>query len=182
MDISSIDKDMQDTIEYLREELSQIRTGRASTELLESIKVEAYETTAPLTNYGNISVSDLRSLTVQIWDKSILDSVIKGITDADLGLSVTAEGEDLVRVTVPDLTEERRKDLVKVMKDRVEKARIGVRNVRQKYMKDIESAVKDGLSEDEGDRLKEVVEKKVKEANESIEEMKDKKEEALMKV
>lgn len=181
MDIESLKADLEKCVEHLREEVAQIRTGRATTELLEGVKIEAYGTIAPLTNYGNISVSDAKSLTVQVWDKTIHENVVKGINDANLGLGVSQEG-DIIRVRVPELTEERRRDLVKVVGDRVETSRRAVRNVRQDYMQSVEDDVKNGLPEDDGKRFKQIVEDQVKSTNEKIEEIKKKKEEDLMKV
>lgn len=173
--------DLEKTIEHLKQEFSQIRTGRASAELVEPIKVDAYGTQNALKNLGNISVSDTRSLIVQLWDKSLIDSVVKGIEDAKLGLKASQEG-DAVRIFVPELTQERRMEYVKVMKERAETARIAVRNVRQKYMKIVEEAVKSGMSEDEGKRYETTIEAKVKETNEQIEELKEAKEKDLMTV
>ncbi|MCA9376354.1 ribosome recycling factor [Candidatus Nomurabacteria bacterium] len=182
MDFDLFDSDLEKCIEHLKEELAQIRTGRATAELIEPIKVEAYGTISPLKNLGNISVSDTRSLFVQVWDKGVVESVAKGIDAANLGLSTSIEG-DGVRVHVPELTEERRKDLVKVMKERVETARISVRNVRRDYIKMIDEMVKEGeLPEDDGKRFKDDIEKRVKKTNEVIEDMKDTKEGDLMSI
>lgn len=182
MDFDLVDSDLEKCIEHLKEELAQIRTGRATAELIEPVKVEAYGTISPLKNLGNISVSDTRSLFVQVWDKGVVESVAKGIDAANLGLSTSIEG-DGVRVHVPELTEERRKDLVKVMKERVETARISVRNVRRDYIKMIDEMVKEGeLPEDDGKRFKDDIEKRVKKTNEVIEDMKDTKEGDLMSI
>lgn len=181
MDINRLNEDLAKCIEHFKAEAAQIRTGRATTELIEGVKIEAYGTVAPLTNYGNISVADLRSLVVQVWDKSIADAVVKAINDANLGLGVSKEG-DSIRVRVPELTEERRKDLVHLVGDRAETARKAVRNVRQNFMKTVDDAVKNGISEDEGKRLKQQIENSVKSTNEEIEVIKEKKEEDLMKV
>ena len=182
MDFDLVEKEFDKVVTHLKEELAQIRTGRATPELVESIKVEAYETTSPLKNLGNISASDAKSLTVQVWDKSIIDNIVNGIRAANLGLNTSIEG-DVIRITVPDLSEERRKDLVKVMKDRVETARISVRNVRREHIKEIDEMVKEGLlPEDDGTRFKEQIEKMVKDKNEEIESIKDAKEADLMKV
>lgn len=182
MDFDLFDSDLEKCIEHLKEELAQIRTGRATAELIEPVKVEAYGTISPLKNLGNISVSDTRSLFVQVWDKGVVESVAKGIDAANLGLSTSIEG-DGVRVHVPELTEERRKDLVKVMKERVETARISVRNVRRDYIKMIDEMVKEGeLPEDDGKRFKDDIEKRVKKTNEVIEDMKDTKEGDLMSI
>lgn len=182
MDFDSFNKELDRCIEHLKEELAQIRTGRATPELIEPIKVEAYGTVSPLKNLANISVTDTKSLVVQPWDKSVVDMIAKGIENANLGLSVISEG-DKVRVILPDLSEERRKDLVKVMKERVETARISVRNVRREQMKELDEMIKEGsIGEDEGKRQQEQVEKLVKERNELIDDLRENKEKDLMTV
>ncbi|KKP65463.1 MAG: Ribosome recycling factor [candidate division WS6 bacterium GW2011_GWE1_34_7] len=181
MDLDSFKVDLDKCIESLSEDLSQIRTGRATPELIQDILINAYETQAPLKNYATINVADTKSLIVIPWDKSIVDNISKGISSANMGFNPISEG-DHVRVSIPELTEERRKEYVKVMKDRVEDARIAVRQVRQKYMQEIDDAQKDGFSEDQADRLREEGEKLVKESNQTIEEMKEKKEQELLTI
>ena len=181
MDIESFKTDIQKCIDNLIEDLSQIRTGRATPELIQDINVKAYGTEAPLKNYASINVSDTRSLLVMPWDKGIIDNIVSGITSANLGFGAVSEGEH-VRVTIPDLTEERRQDYVKVMKERVEDARVAVRQVRQKFMKDIDESLGSGFSEDDADRLRVEGEKIVKDANTKIEELKDAKEKDLMSI
>lgn len=181
MDIESFKIDIQKCIENLVEDLSQIRTGRATPELVQDINIKAYGTEAPLKNYATINVSDNRSLVVIPWDKSIIDGIVSGITSANLGFGSTSEG-DHVRITIPDLTEERRQDYVKVMKERVEDSRVAVRQVRQKFMKDIDESLGSGFSEDDAKRLREEGEKVVKDANTKIEELKELKEKDLMSI
>ncbi|GAB4158705.1 MAG: ribosome recycling factor [Candidatus Dojkabacteria bacterium] len=181
MEINKAKAEFDQTVAHLKNDLMQIQTGRATTELLEEIRVEAYGTSSPLQNLANISVTDAKTLVVQAWDKTILETIGKAITAANLGFSVSTEGE-LVRVRIPDLTEERRRDYVKVMKERVESSRQQVRGVRQKFMQEIEKEQESGGSEDLAKRLKEEVEKLVKTANEQIEELKDKKEKELMTI
>ncbi len=179
MDIEIFKKDITKCIENLNEDLLQIRTGRATPELIQDLNIKAYATEAPLKNYATITVSDTRSLLVIPWDKSIIDSIVSSISSSNLGFSAISQG-DHVRVTIPELTEERRKDYVKVMKDRVEDARIAVRQVRQKFMKDIDESLGSGFSENDADRLRIDGEKVVKDANVKIEELKDLKEQDLM--
>jgi len=181
MDIDTFKIDLDKCIESLTEDLSQIRTGRATPELIQDILINAYETQAPLKSYATINVSDTKSLIVIPWDKGLIDNISKGISSANMGFSPVSEG-DYVRVTIPELTEERRKEYVKVMKDRVEDARIAVRQVRQKYMQEIDEAQKGGFSEDQADRLRDEGEKLVKESNERIEEMREKKEQELLTI
>jgi ribosome recycling factor len=181
MDIDLFKVDVQKCVDHLAEDLAQIRTGRATPELVEEILVNAYDTQAPIKNYASISSMDARTLSIQPWDKSIIDNISKAIGAANLGLSSLIEG-DRVLVKVPDLTEERRKEYVKIMKDRVEDGRVAVRQVRQKYMKEVEELQSGGLSEDEADRVRDEIEKIVKETNQKIEEMREQKEKDLLTI
>jgi len=174
MDIDIFKTDLDKCVDNLTEDLAQIRTGRATPELIQDVLINAYQTEAPLKNYATINVADNRSLIVIPWDKSIMDNISKGISSANLGFNPVSEG-DHVRVSIPDLTQERRVEYVKVMKERVEDARIAVRQVRQKFMQDIDEQQKQGFSEDQADMLREEGEKLVKESNVKIEEIKDKK-------
>lgn len=181
MDIDLFKTDIQKCIDHINDDLTQIRTGRATPELVEEVMVNAYETMAPIKNYASISAIDAKTLTIQPWDKSILENISKAINVANLGLSPMIEG-DRVIVKIPDLTEERRKEYVKIMKDRIEDGRIAVRQVRQKYMKEVEELQSNGLSEDEADRTRDEIEKLVKETNQKIEEIKEVKERELLTI
>jgi ribosome recycling factor len=181
MDIKDFQVNVDKCIESLKEDLARIHTGRATPELVEGLSVEAYGTQSPLKNLSNISAADARSIVVQPWDKSILESIVKAVQASNLGFLPSVEGE-IVRVKIPDLTEERRMEFVKVMKERIEEGRIAVRKVRQEMRENIEETEKAGMSKDEADRMRDDVEKIVKAANEKIEEMKDAKEADLMKV
>ncbi len=181
MNDMDVQKEIQRVIDSLIDDFARIRTGRASPELIENVKVSAYGSDMVLKSIATISVSDVKSLLVQPWDKNLVENVSKALLSSNLGLSASVEG-DTVRVSVPDLNEERRQEYVKVMKDRAELARVGVRNVRQKAMKEIESLKESGLSEDDAKRQKEDVEKEVKQANEQIAELMKNKEEELMTV
>ena len=181
MDKEIFKLDLDKCIEALKEDLLQIRTGRATPEVVEDILVEAYETKAPVKNYATINIMDSKTISIQPWDKTLVDAIYKGVVSANLGFTPVSEG-NRVLVKLPDLTEERRRDFVKIMSERVEDARIAVRNVRQKYMKEIDEAENSGLSEDEADRMREEGEKMVKETNEKIEELRKTKEEELMTI
>lgn len=181
MDIDIFKEDIQKCIDHVQEDLTQIRTGRATPEIVEEVMVNAYETQAPIKNYASISAMDAKTLSIQPWDKSILENISKAINIANMGLSPMIEG-DRVLVKIPDLTEERRKEYVKIMKDRIEDGRIAVRQVRQKYMKEIEELQSNGLSEDEADMTREEIEKLVKEANQKIEEIREVKEKDLLTI
>jgi ribosome recycling factor len=181
MDTELFKKDMEKCISHVKEDLSQIRTGRATPELVEDVIVSAYETTSPLKNLATITSVDAKTINIQPWDKTILDNIVNAIEGADLGFTPIKEG-NRVLVKTPDLTEERRKEYVKVMKERIEDGRVAVRQVRQKYMKEIDQAQKDGFSEDEADRLRDEIEKIVKETNEQIEDIRTAKEKDLMTI
>jgi ribosome recycling factor len=173
--------DLEKCFDSLKEDLAQIRTGRATPEVVEEILVNAYETQAPVKNYASITIMDAKTISIQPWDKSLVEAISKGVSDANLGFSPIIEGERVL-VKLPDLTEERRNDFVKIMGERVEDARIAVRSVRQKFMKEIDEAEKSGTSEDESDRKRDEGEKLVKEVNKRIEEQKENKEKDLMTI
>ncbi|HVX93244.1 MAG TPA: ribosome recycling factor [Candidatus Dojkabacteria bacterium] len=180
-DFNQFQSNLDKCIEHLNLDLSQLHTGRATVELIEDIKVNAYGTTMAMKAVGTIAVADAKSLTVQPWDQTLLESISKGISASNLGFLPSIEGE-IVRVKVPEMTEERRLEYVKVMKDKVEQARVSVRNVRQDGMKEIDQMLKEGTSEDEAKRSREEIEKRVKTANEKIEEIREKKEKDLMTI
>jgi ribosome recycling factor len=181
MDTELFKKDIEKCIVYLKEDLSQIRVGRATPDLVEDVMVDAYGTTSPLKNVATITIVDAKTINIQPWDSSVLEDVGRGLESAKLGFSIMVEG-DRVLVKLPDLTEERRKEYVKVMKERVEDARVAVRQVRQKYMKEIDELEDEGLSQDQADRLREEIEKGVKEANEKIEKIREEKEKELLTI
>ena len=181
MGTESFKTDIDKCISHIREDLSQIRTGRATPELVEEVLVRAYESETPVKNLATISVIDAKTINIQPWDKGIVENIGKGVSTANLGFSPIVEG-DRVIVKIPDLTEERRSEYVRIMKDRIEDGRIAVRQVRQKYMKEVDEREKAGLSEDEADRLRDEYEKIVKDANSEIEVIKEEKEKELMTI
>lgn len=181
MDINTFKTDISKCVDHVKEDLSQIRTGRATPELVEEILVNAYGTQSPVKNLASISVIDAKTINIQPWDKTILEEINKGVSNANLGFSPIMEG-DRVIVKIPDLTEERRQEYVKIMKERIEDGRVAVRQVRQKYMQGIDEAQKGGLSEDQADMKREEAEKVVKDANEQIENIKNQKEEELLTI
>lgn len=147
--LKDIKRRMDGAMEALRGDLAGLRTGRASTGLLEPITVEAYGTQMPLNQVSNISAPEPRLLTVQVWDNSLVAVVEKAIRASDLGLNPQTEGQ-VIRVPLPDLTEERRKELVKVAGNYAEQARVAVRNVRRDGMEQLKKAEKAGeISQDE---------------------------------
>ena len=149
VDLDDIQRRMEGSLTSLKTEFMGLRAGRASTGMLEPIMVEAYGSKMPITQVGNISAPEPRLLTVTVWDASLTASVEKAIRESDLGLNPMAEGT-LIRVPIPDLSEERRKDMVKVAGRYAEAARVSVRNVRRDGIEGARKMEKDSLiSEDE---------------------------------
>lgn len=148
-DIDDIKRRMEGSVSSLKSEFMGLRAGRASTAMLEPIMVDAYGSKMPMNQVGNISAPEPRLLTVTVWDASMTAAVEKAIRESDLGLNPMTEG-NLIRVPIPDLSEDRRKEMVKVAGRYAEAARVAVRNVRRDGIEAIRSAEKDGLlSEDE---------------------------------
>ena len=148
-DIDDIKRRMEGSVTSLKSEFMGLRAGRASTAMLEPIMVDAYGSKMPMNQVGNISAPEPRLLTVTVWDASMTAAVEKAIRESDLGLNPMTEG-NLIRVPIPDLSEDRRKEMVKVAGRYAEAARVAVRNVRRDGIEAIRSAEKDGLlSEDE---------------------------------
>lgn len=149
MDINDIKSRMQGAVNNFQNELKGLRTGRASINLLDSVNVEVYGSMMPLNQVGTVSAPEARMLSVQVWDKGNVAAVEKAIQNAGLGLNPAADGQ-LVRIPMPDLTEERRAELVKVAGKYAEAARVSVRNVRRDGMDQLKKAEKDGdISQDQ---------------------------------
>lgn len=170
--LEEIGRRMDGALDVLSREFTGLRTGRASVNLLDGIKVDSYGSLTPLNQVGNIGVPEPRLLTVQVWDKSLVKTVEKAIRDAGLGLNPVADGQ-MVRVPLPPLTEERRQELTKVAAKYAEEAKISVRNVRRDAMETLKKLEKDGeISEDEHRRLSDEVQKltdgRVKKIDESL--------------
>lgn len=153
-----IKRRMESSVEALKGELSGLRTGRASTAMLDTITVEVYGSRMPLNQVGSVSVPEPRMLTVQVWDTGSVKSVEKAIRDANLGLNPQADG-NLVRVPVPELNQDRRKELVKVAGQYAESGRVAVRNVRRDGMETLKKLKADGMGEDENKRFSDEVQK-----------------------
>ena len=149
LDLVDIERRMQGAIEALRSEFGGLRTGRASASLLEPIVVECYASQMPLNQVASINVPEPRMLTVQVWDKQNVQAVEKAIRISNLGLNPSVDGQ-LIRVPIPELTEERRSELSKVAAHYAEQARVAARNVRRHAMDDLKRWEKDGeMSQDD---------------------------------
>jgi ribosome recycling factor len=149
LDIKDLERRMQGAVDVLKGEFAGLRTGRASASLLEPITVEAYGSPMPLNQVSNISVPEPRMLSVQVWDRALVQAVDKAIRQSHLGLNPIVEGQTL-RIPIPELTEDRRKEMTKVAHQYAEKARVAVRNVRRDGMDTLKRLEKDShISEDE---------------------------------
>jgi ribosome recycling factor len=156
---ADLQRRMQGAIDAMKHDLGGLRTGRASTSLLEPVNVEVYGANMPLNQVATISVPEPRMLTVQVWDRSNVSAVEKAIRSAGLGLNPITEGQNL-RLPIPDLTEDRRKELAKLAGQYAEKAKIAVRNVRRDGMDALkQDEKKHEISEDERKRLETEVQK-----------------------
>lgn len=165
--------------EWLKKELSTVRTGRANLSILDSVNVEAYGTFMPINQVANLSMEDVRVVRIAPWDGSVTKDVEKAIIASDLGLSVTVDDKGL-RVIFPELTGERRLALVKLTKQKLEDAKITLRGEREKTLKDIEAKEKAGeMSEDEKFRLKTELQKMVDECTRNLESLFEKKEKEI---
>jgi ribosome recycling factor len=173
---------MDKAIAALKEEFASLRTGRASASLLDQVTVEAYGSNVPLNTVGSISVPEPRSITVSVWDRGLVVSVEKAIRNANLGLNPVVEGQNL-RVPIPPLTEDRRKDLAKLAGKYAEQQKIAVRNVRREANDDLKKAQKDAvITEDELKRMETEVQKFTDEAVKRMDEALKTKEQEIMQV
>jgi ribosome recycling factor len=180
--ISRYRERMDKAVTALKEEFATLRTGRANASLLDQIHVEAYGSKVPINQVGAISVPEPRSITVAVWDRGLVVSVEKAIRNAGLGLNPVVEGQNL-RIPIPPLTEERRKDLAKLAGKYAEQQRVAVRNVRRDAMDDLKKAEKDTvISQDEHKRLEGEVQKATDEAIKRVDEALKTKEQEIMQV
>jgi len=139
--LKDADARMHKAAEVVRNELIRIRTGKATTNLLDGIKVDYYGTQTPLSQLGTLSTPDIHTITVQVWDKSAVPLVEKAILNSNLGLNPIADGQ-LLRIPIPPLNEERRRDLVKLVKKHAEEGKVSVRNVRRDAIEHLKKAEK----------------------------------------
>lgn len=181
-DLGDLKKRMDSALEVLRKELQGLRTGRASASLLEPIVVEAYGSELPLTQVGTVNVPEPRMLTVQVWDRGLVKAVEKAIRTSSLGLNPAVDGQ-LIRVPLPELTQERRNELVKVAHKYAEQARVAVRNVRRDGMDHLKRLEKDGdISQDEHKHWSDEVQKLTDRHIESVNELLGHKEKDILQV
>ena len=173
---------MAKSVESLRHDLIGIRTGRANPALLEKITVEYYGTATPLNQLALISVPEARILAIKPYDRSVMNAIEKAILKSDLGLTPNNDGQ-IIRLVLPQLTEQRRRELVKQSAKRVEEAKVALRNIRRDAIKDMQDAEKEGLiTEDELENGKEQLQKLIDKTSEQVEQIGKAKEAEIMEV
>ncbi|MGA2668405.1 MAG: ribosome recycling factor [Ignavibacteria bacterium] len=180
--IKNADVRMAKAVEVVRHELSRIRTGKATTSLLEGIKVDYYGNPTPIGQVGTLSTPDIHTVTVQVWDKSAIQAVEKAILNSNLGLNPITDGQ-LVRIPIPTLNEERRKELVKLIKTKAEDQKVAIRNVRRDAIEHLKKAEKDEhISEDERKRSETEVQKLTDKHIKEVDNIFQQKEKEIMEV
>ena len=178
----SVEQKMQKSIEAFRADLAKVRTGRAHTGLLDHVQVDYYGSMVPISQVANIGLGDARTITVQPWEKKMVGAIEKAIRDCDLGLNPATMGE-VIRVPMPALTEERRKELTKVVKGEAEGAKVAVRNLRRDANEQFKKLVKDKtISEDDERRGQDEVQKLTDRYVAEIDKMVAEKEKEIMTV
>lgn len=177
--IEEFKKELEDAITYFKKELAAVKSGKANAKDLEEIKVEAYGGLNQLNTVGQVMAEDAMTLKVNVWDKSVLPAVEKALRAAETGGSVAVD-KDSIRVKFLPMTEEDRQKRVKEVNDLAEQYRIRIRQVRQKYMKELDSL--EGVSEDDQEREKKAVQEDIDKTIDSIDEIAEKKEQELLKI
>ena len=169
-------------IDFFKKEIASIRTGRANPNILEGIQVDAYGAKTPINGVASVNVEDGQSISISPWDKNVIKEIEKALVDADLGVSVTNEG-DKIRLVMPKMTEENRIGLVKKLNEKQESARIAIRQTREEIKNSIEQAEKDKeISEDDKFRFIKELDEETGKQNDALKEIRDKKEAEIMTI
>jgi len=145
--LSEAEEKMEEAVMYLDEALAHIRAGKANVKILDGIRIDSYGSLVPLNNVASVNTPDARTIAIKPWDKSMFRAIEKAIMDSDVGITPDNNGE-IIRLTIPPLTEERRKQLVKQCGKESEQAKVSIRNARRDTNDKLKKAIKDGLSED----------------------------------
>jgi len=181
MHLDEAKEGMEKAVDHLQKELAKISTGKASPRSLEGILVDYYGSPTPLKQVANVGTADSRTLTIQPWEKSMLAPIEKAIFEANLGFTPQNDGE-IIRINIPMLTEERRKELAKLARAEGEESKLGIRSSRRDAMDAIKKAVKDGYPEDAGKDREDEVQKLTDSYNQKIDSLITSKEADIMKV
>jgi ribosome recycling factor len=172
---------MQHAIDHLQHELVKVRTGKANTDLLNGILVNYYGNPSPISQVANISTADARTIVIQPWEKNMLGTIEKAIFEASIGITPQNDGQ-IIRLSIPPLTEERRKEMVKKARHMGEESKVGIRSARHKGMDEIRKGVKNGLPEDMGKRAEETLQKVTDRFVEKVDKLLEIKEKDIMTV
>lgn len=172
---------MDKALEHLETELSRIRAGKANIHILDGIMVDYYGTMTPLNQVSNISTPDAKTIAIQPWEKKMIDPIEKAIQQANIGINPINNGE-LIRLIIPPLTEERRGELVKQVKNEGENARVSIRNSRREANDEYKQMQKDGLAEDDAKRAEDNIQELTKEYSEKVDKIVEAKEEDIMTI
>ncbi len=181
LDLDDIERRMDGAMTALRQEFLSLRTGRASASMLEPIMVDAYGAVTPINQVGTVNVPEPRMITVNVWDKGLTGKVEKAIRESGLGINPVVDGT-IIRLPIPELNEERRRELTKVAGQYAENARVAIRNVRRDGMDQIKKAKSDGLGEDDQKFWESAVQEATDAAIEKIDSALESKQEEIMQV
>ncbi len=172
---------MDDSMEHLNKELAKIRAGKANPNMLDGLMVDYYGTPTPISQVANLNAPDSKTLSIQPWEKGMLANIEQAIFKANLGLTPMNDGE-FVRITIPPMTEERRKDLVRQVKAAGEETKIALRLTRQKMMDAVKKEIKDGYPEDEGKKKEEEIQGLLKKYGSTVDKLTEAKEKDIMSI
>ena len=173
---------MDKSVQSLKKDISTLRTGRANTNMLDTIKVDVYGQQLPIDQIATVSVPEARLISVQVWDKSNTALIESAIQKSELGINPQIDGQ-IIRLRIPDLTEERRKDLIKVLKNMVEKSKIAVRNIRREANEELKKKLKDkNISEDQNKSFEKIIQKITDASIDKIEQITSEKEKEITQI
>ncbi len=173
---------MDKSIQSLRKDISTLRTGRANPNMLDTIKVDVYGQLMPIEQLGTVSVPEARLISIQVWDKTNLPSIDSAIQKSELGINPQIDGQ-IIRLRIPDLTEERRKDLIKILKNMGEKGRVSIRNIRREANEELKKKLKEKIiSEDENKNFEKNIQKLTDTNIENIDKILSDKEKEILQV
>ena len=173
---------MEKSINSLKKDLSTLRTGRANPNMLDTIKVDVYGQLMPIEQLGTISVPEARMISIQVWDKSNITLIDSAIQKSDLGINPQIDGQ-IIRLRVPDLTEERRKDLIKILKNMGEKGKVSIRNIRREANENLKKSLKEKtISEDENKNYEKIIQKLTDSNIEIIDKILSEKEKEILQI
>ena len=173
---------MEKSISSFKKDISTLRTGRANTSMLDIIKVDCYGQLMPIEQLATVSVPEARLISIQVWDKSNVSLIDSAIQKSDLGINPQIDGQ-IIRLRIPDLTEERRKDLIKVLKNMNEKSKISIRNIRREANEELKKKLKDkNISEDQNKSLEKIIQKITDASIDKIEQITSEKEKEITQI